>query len=231
MASKYSLDMTNGPFFKKILKFSLPLVFTGLLQMIYNTADIIVVGRFAGGTALAAVGATSSLVNLILNIFLGLSMGSGVMTAKYIGARDEGAVKRCVHSAMLLSILSGIFVAIFGFVFSEQLLIMMDSPKDVLPLSTLYLKIFLLGAPAGMVFNFGASIVRATGDTKKPLMILSASGIINIVLNLILVIKFNMSVAGVAIATITSQYISATVIVIVLLKMQNACRLNLLFIN
>ena len=227
MASKYSLDMTNGPFFKKILKFSLPLVFTGLLQMIYNTADIIVVGRFAGGTALAAVGATSSLVNLILNIFLGLSMGSGVMTAKYIGARDEGAVKRCVHSAMLLSILSGIFVAIFGFVFSEQLLIMMDSPKDVLPLSTLYLKIFLLGAPAGMVFNFGASIVRATGDTKKPLMILSASGIINIVLNLILVIKFNMSVAGVAIATITSQYISATVIVIVLLKMQNACRLNL----
>lgn len=226
MASKYSLDMTKGPFLKKILRFSLPLMFTGLLQMIYNTADVIVVGRFAGGTALAAVGATGSLVNLILNIFLGMSMGSGVMTAKYIGARDEASVKRCVHSAMLLSILSGIFVAIFGFIFSEQLLVMMDSPEDVLPLSTLYLKIFFLGAPAGMVFNFGASIVRATGDTKKPLIILSASGIINIVLNLILVIKFNMSVAGVAIATIVSQYISATVIVIVLLKMQNACRLK-----
>ncbi len=227
MASKYSLDMTKGPFLKKILRFSLPLVLTGLLQMIYNTADVIVVGRFAGGTALAAVGATSSLVHLILNIFLGLSMGSGVMTAKYIGARDEDSVKRCVHSAMLLSILSGIFVAIFGFVFSEQLLIMMDSPSDVLPLSKLYLQIFFLGAPAGMVFNFGASIVRATGDTKKPLVILSISGIVNIVLNLILVINFHMSVAGVAIATITSQYISATVIVIVLLNMKNACKLNL----
>ena len=227
MASKYSLDMTNGPFLKKILRFSLPLVLTGLLQMIYNTADIIVVGRFAGGTALAAVGATSSLVNLILNVFLGMSMGSGVMTAKYIGARDEDSVKRCVHSAMLLSILSGIFVAIFGFVFSEQLLVMMDSPEDVLPLSKLYLQIFFLGAPAGMVFNFGASIVRATGDTKKPLLILSMSGIVNIVLNLILVINFHMSVAGVAIATITSQYISATCILFVLFKMKNACKLTL----
>lgn len=226
MASKYSLDMTKGPFLKKILRFSLPLVLTGLLQMIYNTADVIVVGRFAGGTALAAVGATGSLVHLILNIFLGMSMGSGVMTAKYIGAKDEDSVKRCVHSAMLLSILSGIFVAIFGFVFSEQLLVMMDSPSDVLPLSKLYLQIFFLGAPAGMVFNFGASIVRATGDTKKPLLILSLSGIVNIVLNLILVINFHMSVAGVAIATIVSQYISATVIVIVLLKMQNACKLH-----
>ncbi len=226
MASKYSLDMTKGPFLKKILRFSLPLVLTGLLQMIYNTADVIVVGRFAGGTALAAVGATGSLVHLILNIFLGMSMGSGVMTAKYIGAKDEDSVKRCVHSAMLLSILSGIFVAIFGFVFSEQLLVMMDSPEDVLPLSKLYLQIFFLGAPAGMVFNFGASIVRATGDTKKPLLILSLSGIVNIVLNLILVIKFNMSVAGVAIATIVSQYISAVIIVIVLLKMKNACKLD-----
>lgn len=227
MASKYSLDMTKGPFLKKILRFSLPLVLTGLLQMIYNTADVIVVGRFAGGTALAAVGATTSLAHLILNIFLGLSMGSGVMTAKYIGAKDEDSVKRCVHSAMLLSILSGIFVAIFGFIFSEQLLVMMDSPSDVLPLSKLYLQIFFLGAPAGMVFNFGASIVRATGDTKKPLVILSISGIVNIVLNLILVINFHLSVAGVAIATIVSQYISATVIVIVLLKMKNACKLNL----
>lgn len=226
MASKYSLDMTKGPFLKKILRFSLPLVLTGLLQMIYNTADVIVVGRFAGGTALAAVGATGSLVHLILNIFLGLSMGSGVMTAKYIGAKDEDSVKRCVHSAMILSILSGIFVAIFGFVFSEQLLIMMDSPSDVLPLSKLYLQIFFLGAPAGMVFNFGASIVRATGDTKKPLLILSLSGIVNIVLNLILVINFHMSVAGVAIATIVSQYISATCILFVLLKMKNACKLE-----
>ena len=225
MASKYSLDMTNGPFLKKILRFSLPLILTGLLQMFYNMADVVVVGRFAGGTALAAVGATSSLVNLILNVFLGMSMGAGVMTAKYIGARDDSSVKRCVHCAVALAVCSGVFVMIFGYFFSGELLLLMDSPEDVLPLSTLYLKIFFLGAPAGMVFNFGAGIVRATGDTKKPLFILSVSGLVNVSLNLILVIKFNMSVAGVAIATITSQYISATSIIVVLLKMNNSCKL------
>lgn len=226
MASKYSLDMTNGPFFKKILKFSLPLMLTGLLQVFYNMADVVVVGRFAGGTALAAVGATSALVNLILNIFLGMSMGAGVTTAKYIGARDEASVKRCVHCAMALAICSGVFVMIFGYFFSGELLVLMDSPEDVLPLSMLYLKIFFLGAPAGMVFNFGAGIVRATGDTKKPLFILSVSGLVNVALNLLLVIKFNMSVAGVAIPTVISQYLSAIAIVVVLLRMNNACRLH-----
>ncbi len=227
MASKYSLDMTTGPFLKKMLLFSVPILFTGLLQMVYNMADIIVVGKFAGGTALAAVGATSSLVNLILNVFLGMSMGSGVLTAKYIGAGDENAVKRCVHSAMALSIFSGFAVGLIGFCFSKNFLMMMDSPEDVLPLSTLYLKIYFLGAPASMIYNFGASIVRATGDTKKPLIILSASGIVNIVLNLIFVIKFNMSVDGVGYATIISQYISAAAIIVVLLKTDNACKLHL----
>ena len=133
-----------NPFLKKILRFSLPLMLTGLLQMCYNMADVVVVGRFAGGTALAAVGATSSLVNLILNIFLGMSMGAGVMTAKYIGARDDSSVKRCVHCSMALALCSGIFVMLFGFFFSGDLLVLMDSPEDVLPLSTLYLKIFFL---------------------------------------------------------------------------------------
>ncbi len=223
---KYSLDMTEKPSFKKILIFSIPLMFTGLLQMVYNMADIIVVGRFAGPNSLAAVGATSSLINLILNIFFGLAMGSGVMAARYIGAKDDNRLTKCVHTAMTLSVICGISVSIFGFFMSEKLLILMDSPPEVLPLSTLYLKIYFLGSPASLIYNFGASIVRSTGDTKRPLYILTASGIVNIVLNLFLVIVFKLDVAGVAIATITAQYISAVCIVIRLVKMTDACRLH-----
>ncbi len=219
--------MTTGPFLKKILTFAMPLILTGLLQMIYNTADVIVVGRFAGGQSLAAVGATGSLINLILNIFFGLAMGSGVMVARYIGAQDSKSVHRCTHCAMSLSIVSGIIVSIIGFSLSRTFLMMMDSPDDVIDLSALYLKIYFLGAPASLVYNFGASIVRATGDTKRPLYILTLTGVINIILNLVLVIKFHLDVAGVAIATITSQYISAVLIVRRLMNMENACRLTL----
>ena len=224
---RYSLDMTKGPWLKKILIFSLPLMLTGLLQMVYNTADIVVVGRFAGPASLAAVGATSSLVNLILNIFLGTAMGSGVMSARYIGAEDEDRLSKCVHTAMSLSIICGIFVSIFGFFMSERLLMLMDSPADVLPLSKLYLQIYFLGAPASLVYNFGAAIVRLTGDTKRPLYILTSTGLVNIGLNLLLVINFHMDVAGVAIATITAQYISAILIVIRLFRIEGACRLSL----
>lgn len=219
--------MTKGPWLKKILIFSLPLMLTGLLQMVYNTADIVVVGRFAGPASLAAVGATSSLVNLILNIFLGMAMGSGVMSARYIGAGDEDRLSKCVHTAMSLSIICGIFVSIFGFFMSEKLLILMDSPADVLPLSKLYLQIYFLGAPASLVYNFGAAIVRSTGDTKRPLYILTSTGLVNIGLNLLLVINLHMDVAGVAIATITAQYISAILIVIRLFRIEGACRLSL----
>lgn len=219
--------MTRGPWLKKILIFSLPLMLTGLLQMLYNTADIVVVGRFAGAASLAAVGATSSLINLILNIFLGMAMGSGVMSARYIGAEDDNRLSKCVHTAMSLSIICGFFVAVFGFFMSEKLLILMDSPADVLPLSTLYLQIYFLGAPASLVYNFGAAIVRSTGDTKRPLYILTSTGFINIGLNLLLVINFHMGVAGVAIATITAQYVSAILIVIRLFRIEGACRLSL----
>lgn len=219
--------MTKGPWLKKILIFSLPLMLTGLLQMVYNTADIVVVGRFAGPASLAAVGATSSLVNLVLNIFLGVAMGSGVMSARYIGAEDNNRLSKCVHTAMTLSVISGVFVAIFGYFMSEKLLILMDSPSDVLPLSVKYLQIYFLGAPASLVYNFGAAIVRSTGDTKRPLYILTSTGIVNIVLNLILVIRFHLDVAGVGIATITAQYISAVLIVIRLLKIDGGCRLSL----
>lgn len=225
MEKRYSLDMTEGPFLKKILLFSVPLMLTGLLQLAYNSADVIVVGRFVGSEALAAVGSTGSLVNLFLNVFLGLSMGSGVMVARHIGERDEKKVHECVHTAMLMSVICGVFIGIVGFLASSQMLKLMDVPDNVIELATLYLKIYFLGSPGLLAYNFGASIIRATGDTKRPLYILTLSGLLNVVLNLVLVIVFNMGVSGVAIATIVSQYLSAMLIIIYLTRMPNACRL------
>lgn len=225
MDKRYSLDMTKGPFLKKILVFSIPLMLTGLLQLAYNTADVVVVGRFVGKEALAAVGSTGSLVNLFLNVFLGLSMGAGVMIARHIGEQDDKSVHECTHTAMLLSVFCGIFIGALGFLFSGEMLELMDVPDDVLDLATLYLKIYFLGSPGLLAYNFGASIVRATGDTKRPLYILSFSGLINVSLNLILVIFFDFGVDGVAIATIVSQYVSALLIILYLIKMPNSCRL------
>ena len=218
--------MTSGPFLKKILIFSVPLMLTGLLQLAYNTADVVVVGRFAGKEALAAVGSTGSLINLLVNVFLGLSMGSGVMIARHIGAGDEERVHKSTHTAMLLSIICGFFVGALGFFLSRQILILMKVPSDVLDLASLYLKIYFLGSPGMLAYNFGASIVRATGDTKRPLYILFLSGLVNVGLNLILVIFFHMGVSGVAIATITSQYISAAMIIKYLTVIPNSCRLS-----
>ena len=221
------LDMTTGPFFKKILIFSIPLMLTGVLQLIYNAADVMVVGRFAGSESLAAVGSTSSLINLIVNLFVGLSTGAGVVTARHIGANLGNRIHKSVHTAMAISVASGIAVGLFGFFLSGQFLQLMGTPENVLPLSTLYLKIYFLGAPGSLIYNFGASIVRSTGDTKRPLFILGFTGIINVVLNLILVVFFHFNVAGVAIATIVAQYISAVLIVLRLLHLENACRLNI----
>lgn len=226
MSKRYALDMTAGPFFKKILIFAVPLMLTGILQLAYNTADIVVVGKFVGAQALAAVGSTSSLVNLFVNLFVGLSMGSGVMVARHIGAENTKRIHNCVHTAVLLSIFCGIIIGVAGFFFSSKLLVLMDVPEDVLPLATLYLKIYFLGSPGLMVYNFGASIVRSMGNTKRPLFILAVSGLVNVVLNLVLVLCFDFGVDGVAIATITSQYLSAIFIVIYLLRVDNACRLN-----
>lgn len=219
--------MTSGPFFKKILFFSFPLMLTGVLQLIYNAADVVVVGRFAGATSLAAVGSTSSLVNLIVNLFMGLATGAGVITAKHIGAALAEKTQKAVHTAMALSIISGFAVAFIGFFFSEKFLMLMGTPDDVLPLATTYLKIYFLGAPGSLVYNFGAAIVRSTGDTKRPLYILTFAGLVNIILNLVLVIVFHLDVAGVAIATITAQYISAVFIVLRLVNLENVCRLNI----
>lgn len=218
---RYSMDMTTGVLFPKIISFAFPLMITGLLQIVYNATDVMVVGRFAGSASLAAVGATSTLVNLFLNLFLGLSMGSGVVVAKHIGAGDGASVHRAVHSAMLLSVLSGVAIGILGVLISPYALTAMGTPEDIHSLSTLYLRIFFLGTPANMIFNYGASILRSTGDSKRPLYILTATGILNVVLNLIFVIKFHMDVAGVALATIISQYVSATCVLYILLNINS----------
>lgn len=227
MKSRYSLDMTCGPFFKKIIIFSVPLIMTGVLQLAYNTADVIVVGRFVGKEALAAVGSTGSLVNLFLNVFLGLSMGSGVMVARHIGARDGRRVSESVHTAMLLSIICGVLIGIIGFFFSGNMLKLMKVPDDVLDLATLYLKVYFTGSPGLLAYNFGASIVRSTGDTKRPLFILGVSGLVNVILNIVLIVVFKFGVEGVAIATIVSQYLSAVMIIAYLLRIDNSCRLNI----
>ncbi len=227
MQKRYELDMTTGPFLKKIFIFAVPMVFTGLLQLLYNTADVVVVGKFAGETALAAVGSTGSLINLILNVFIGLSMGSGVMVARYIGAQDDENIHKCTHTAMSISLCAGMLVAAIGFFFSREMLILMNAPEDVLDKATLYLQIYFIGAPGSLLYNFGASVLRATGDTKRPLVILGLTGLVNVGLNLVLVIFFHMDVAGVAIATITAQYLSAICIVWRLMHLENACRLQI----
>lgn len=228
MAKKsYEINMTEGPLFKKIILFAVPLMLTGMLQLFYNAADIVVVGKFAGDSSLAAVGSTTSLINLIVNTFLGLSLGAGVVVAQSIGARNKARLYRTVHTSMLLSVFLGIGVGALGFVLCRPLLVLMGSPADVLDKATLYMRIYFLGTPGFLIYNFGAAILRSTGDTKRPLVILSISGLANIAFNLVFVIYFSMDVAGVALATIISQYISATWVVVILIKEKSDFKLNL----
>lgn len=220
-------EMTEGPFFKKILFFAIPVTLTGLLQIVYNTADTAVVGRFAGKTALAAVGSTGSMIGLIVNLFTGLSMGAGVLTARMLGAKDKEGVRRSVGTAMGLSVLSGVLIAVIGILLSPTLLRWMQAPADTIDLSTLYVRIYFLGAPGAMIFNFGAAIIRATGDTRRPLQYLAVSGFLNIALNLFTIIVLHWGVAGVAIATIASQYLTAVLAVRYLTKTTQDIRLDL----
>ena len=220
-------NMTQGPFFKKILLFAIPVTLTGLLQIVYNTADTAVVGRFAGTQALAAVGSTGSLIGLIVNLFTGLSMGAGVLTARMLGAKDASGVRRSVHTAMGLSVISGLLIAVIGILLSPHLLHWMKAPDDTIALSTLYVRIYFLGAPGSMVFNFGAAIIRSTGDTRRPLQYLAASGLVNIALNLFTVVVLHWGVAGVAVATIASQYLTAVLAVRYLSKTNTDVHLQL----
>ena len=221
------MDMCHGPLLGKILIFSIPLILSGILQLLFNAADIVVVGRYAGSNALASVGATSALINLLINVFIGLSIGSNVLIARYYGAKNEVATEETLHTSILLSLLSGLFLAVIGCLLSGPLLVLMGTPEDVLPLATLYMKIYFLGMPAMMLYNFGSAILRAIGDTKRPLYFLTISGVINVVLNLIFVIVFQMSVAGVALATVIAQCISALLIILTLMCQEGPCHLNL----
>lgn len=207
--ASYEIDMVNGPLFGKILQFSIPLMLSGILQLLFNAADIIVVGQFTGSQAMAAVGSTGSLNNLIINIFIGLSTGSSVLMAMYYGAKDKDNIEDLVHTSILLAAVSGVILVVIGVILAAPLLTLMGTPDDVLPLAVLYMRIVFCGMPALMIYDFGAGILRAVGDTKRPLMFLFASGVINVVLNLFFVIALGMGVAGVALATIISQYMSA----------------------
>lgn len=210
----------------QIVRYIVPLMLTGILQLLYNAADNVVVGRFDGSNALAAVGSTGALVNLILNVFMGLSVGTAVAVAHDYGANDHEGVQKTVHTSILISIFCGLAVGAFGCLCSGTFLKWMDTPADVLPLSTTYLAIYFLGTPASLVYNFGASILRSVGDTKRPLYYLTISGIINVVLNLVFVIVLHMSVAGVALATIISQYVSMGMILVCLVREKSCCHLD-----
>ena len=224
-AKKYEIDMTQGALLPKVLMFSLPLIASGVLQLLFNAADMVVVGQWAGKECLAAVGSTGSLINLMVNVFIGLSVGGSVAVARSFGANDPAAVHRSVHTAMSLAIIAGLAVGVLGFVFCRPLLKLMDNP--VLDLATTYMKIYFRGMPFNMVYNFGASILRAVGDTKRPLIYLTIAGVVNVILNLILVIVFHMNVAGVAIATVASQAVSAVLVVLCLMRSHGVVHLEL----
>jgi len=203
------IDMTQGPILPKIVAFTGPLILTGILQLLYNAADVIVVGNYAGHEALAAVSSTGSLINLLVNVFMGMSVGASVVIARYYGARDVISLRKAEHTAMTLALFMGLGVGLFGFLAARPLLQMMDSPEDVIDGAALYVRIYFLGMPANMLYNFGAGVLRAVGDTKRPMYYLMIAGLVNVLLNLLLVIVFHLDVAGVAIATVASQMISA----------------------
>ena len=220
-------DLTTGPFLKKIILFALPLALSSVLQLFFNAADIVVVGRFAGSEALAAVGSNGSLTNLLTNLFIGLSVGANVVAARGLGAGDREGVHNTVHTAVLLSLLCGAVLAVAGFFSARTLLGWMSSPEDVIDLATLYLKIYFIGMPVTMLYNFGSALLRAAGDTRRPLYCLAVAGLINIVLNLVFVIVFHMSVAGVALATIISQAVSAVMVLVILMNETGLLHLEL----
>ncbi len=225
-AAHYEMDMTTGSLLPKVLMFSGPLILTGILQLLYNAADVVVVGRFVGHQALAAVGSTGSLINLLVNVFMGLSVGSSVVIANAYGAGDLRSVRTGVHTSITVAGIAGVAVGIIGVAAARPLLTLMGSPDDVIDDATLYVQIYFMGMPANMLYNFGAAILRAVGDTRRPLYYLTVAGIVNVLLNLFLVIVCHLGVAGVAIATVSSQVISMVLVIICLLRSDGAIHLE-----
>lgn len=224
---KYEIDMCHGPLLGKILVFYIPLMLSGILQLLFNAADIIVVGQFAGNESLAAVGSTGALINLIINLFIGLSVGANVLVARYYGANQQTELKEMVQTAIATSVISGILLVFVGFFVAKPALTLMGTPDDVVGQSVLYMRIYFAGMPFMMAYNFGAAVLRAVGDTKRPLYYLLIAGIANVILNLIFVIYFSMHVAGVATATVISQAISAVLVIRCLLKTNSVYKLEL----
>ena len=210
--NKYEIDMCNGTIMDKLVSFSLPLMLSGILQLMFNAVDVIVVGRFAGSQALAAVGSTTALINMFVNLFMGISLGTNVLAARFFAAGKDRQMSETVHTSIAFAAISGIVMVFVGIFFSKFALELMATPADVIEQSTLYMRIYFLGMPFFMLYNYGAAILRAVGDTKRPLIFLIISGVINAVLNMILVIVFHLAVAGVAIATVFSQMISCILV-------------------
>lgn len=210
--------MVNGTIMPKLITFAIPLMLSGILQLLFNAVDIIVVGRFSGSQSLAAVGSTSSLINMLTNLFIGISLGANVLAARFYAAGKHKEMSETVHTSILTALISGVLMIFVGIFFSRPALELMDTPSDVIELATLYMRIYFVGMPFFMLYNYGAAILRAVGDTKRPLIFLVVSGVTNACLNLLLVIVFKMDVAGVAIATVISQMISCVLVLICLYK-------------
>ena len=223
----YQIDMIHGPLAGKLLVFAIPLMLSSILQLLFNAADVIVVGRWSGKEALAAVGSNTSLINLMVNLFVGFSVGTNVVVARDLGAGREEDVRDSVHTSIALSLVSGVVLMGLGLLLSRQMLELMGSPEDVIGLAAVYLRIYFCGMPGNMLYNFGAAVLRAQGATKRPLYFLTAAGIINVILNLVFVIIFHLDVAGVALATIISQYVSAILVLLTLMRDKGPLRVDL----
>ncbi len=224
--NRYEIDMCNGTIIDKLISFSLPLMLSGILQLLFNAVDIIVVGRFSGSESLAAVGSTTALINVFINLFIGISQGTNVLAARYYAAGKKKEMSDTVHTSITVAIVSGIVMAFVGFFFARFSLELMDTPDNVIDKATLYMQIYFLGMPFFMLYNYGAAILRAIGDTKRPLYFLVVSGLTNAVLNMFLVIAFHLDVAGVAIATVISQMISCVMVLLCLYRTEGIYQLR-----
>lgn len=221
------IDMTEGPLFGKILKFSVPVVLSGVLQLLYNASDMVVVGRYAPEGSLGAVSATSALINLIINVLIGLSVGTCVIVARYYGEKNDEGISRAVHTSISVSLIGGVLVGILGLLLARPMLTMMGTPPEVIDRSVLYMQIYFCGMPFNALYNYGAAIMRAGGDTRRPMYYLASTGIVNVLLNLLFVIKFDMGVAGVALATIIAQALSAILVFFKLCLSEGADRIRI----
>ncbi len=219
--------MLEGPILRNVIAYTVPIILSGVLQLLFNAADLVVVGQFCGSVSVAAVGATGSIINLIVTLFIGLSVGAGVLVAQGVGAGDAESVRRTVHTAVPTAVIGGVLLTLVGLFGSGTFLRLMKTPEEVLGLSSVYMRLYFCGMTANMLYNFGASILRATGDTRGPLLYLSAAGVVNVILNLFFVIALKMNVAGVGLATALSQCVSAALVLIALTRREDACRYRL----